>query len=88
MTQPTPSPQEVNRFHTKSDVDSSRTAQHHTIGLGANQVSSGQHNHDGNNSKLILEGKDTSFPATAPSSYSQAFMQRVVNLLREMGAGR
>lgn len=39
--------------HFNSDVDSSRLAYHHTIGLSANQVAGGLHNHDGANSRLI-----------------------------------
>lgn len=50
------SAKDVNKFHNKSDVDSSATAQHHTIGPRANQVPSGTHNHDGRNSKKIFEG--------------------------------
>lgn len=39
--------------HAQSDVDSSKYAQHHTIGIGPNQVPAGDHNHDGVGSKLI-----------------------------------
>lgn len=44
---PSPEPREVNLFHARSDLDSSTTAQHHTLGIGHNQASSGDHTHDG-----------------------------------------
>ena len=47
------SPEDVNSFHNNSDRDSSHTAQHHTLGLGPNQASPGNHTHDGKNSKRI-----------------------------------
>lgn len=49
----TPPGQEVNDFHARSDVDASRYAQHHTLGLKHNQASPGDHTHDGINSKLL-----------------------------------
>jgi hypothetical protein len=45
--------QDVNDFHLNSDRDSSHTAQHHTLGLGPNQASPGNHNHDGKTSARI-----------------------------------
>lgn len=33
--------------HYRSDVDSQKGAQHHTIGTGRNQAASGAHSHDG-----------------------------------------
>ncbi len=44
-----------NRGHRSSDVDSSILAQHHTLGVGPNQSSPGNHTHDGVNSKFIPE---------------------------------
>lgn len=44
----------VKEFHVNSDVDSSTDAQHHTIGSGVNQVASGAHDHDGQNSPFLL----------------------------------
>jgi hypothetical protein len=38
--------------HRQSDVDSSKFSQHHTLGVGPNQASPGNHNHDGVNSLL------------------------------------
>lgn len=53
---PRPAPQVVAEFHTNSDVDAEKDAQHHTIGTGVNQASSGSHKHDGNDSFLLLDG--------------------------------
>lgn len=47
---PTPSPDVVNRFHSKSDVDSSPNAHHHTIGPRKNQAADGAHIHNGDGS--------------------------------------
>lgn len=51
-----PSPTDVREFHTNDDVDVSQESHHHSIGPGVNQAASGAHNHDGNNSPLLLEG--------------------------------
>lgn len=47
------SAEEVNAFHTNSDVDKSAISQHHTLGTLATQASPGDHNHDGRNSVRI-----------------------------------
>jgi hypothetical protein len=39
--------------HTNSDVDASKYAQHHTLGISANQASPGDHNHDGKVSRKV-----------------------------------
>jgi hypothetical protein len=41
------SPVETRKDHSRSDVDLSRQAQHHTLGPKANQASPGDHTHDG-----------------------------------------
>ena len=38
----TPSPQEVNLFHSNDDCDSSPFAHHHTIGTSDNQAAAGE----------------------------------------------
>jgi hypothetical protein len=48
-----PSPEESNRAHFNSDVDSSRLSLHHTLGSGRNQASPGNHIHDGVTSPKI-----------------------------------
>lgn len=50
------SPREINDAHTKSDVDTSQQAQHHTIGLKRNQVAGGMHNHGGSDSRRVGTG--------------------------------
>lgn len=82
-----PEPRVVNVFHSRSDRDSAKSAQHHTLGLDANQASPGDHTHDGRNSKLILKGFDPTFPTTASATYSQTQMQAVIDALRALGAG-
>lgn len=54
--QQAPDERTVEKFHRKSDVDSRREAQHHTLGTDINQASPGNHRHDGSDSVLILEG--------------------------------
>lgn len=51
-----PDPNTVREFHINSDLDSSGDAQHHTLGPGVNQAANGAHQHDGNDSALLLEG--------------------------------
>ena len=48
-----PGAEEVNIFHTSSDVDKSAISQHHTLGTLATQASPGDHVHDGISSKRI-----------------------------------
>lgn len=52
----TPPPDQVNSFHSRSDVDSGWQAQHHTLGIKHDQAAAGDHKHDGNNSKKLMEG--------------------------------
>jgi hypothetical protein len=89
MTQPlpVPSPTEVARVHTNSDVDSSVNAQHHTLGIQHTQGSPGSHNHDGKNSKKIGKGLDLAFPTTANGTYSQTQIQSIIDALRDLGFG-
>ena len=54
--QVSPEPRDVNLFHARSDVDSSTSAQHHTLGIKHDQASSGDHNHDGRGSRKIGQG--------------------------------
>lgn len=50
------SPGQVNKMHSRSDVDRSWLAQHHTLGSKRNQASPGDHIHDGSESRLIGQG--------------------------------
>ena len=87
MTDPSPPPEVVNRFHANSDRDTSTTALHHTLGIAANQATAGNHNHNGQNSKKIGEGFNLSFPTTANAAYTQAQLQAVIDALRHLGYG-
>lgn len=54
-----PSAVESIQQHSRSDVDSSRKAQHHTLGKRQNQAAPGNHVHDGiNGAKLGLYQMD------------------------------
>lgn len=46
----------VRELHINADTDTDSQAIHHTLGPGVNQAASGAHNHDGNDSPLLLEG--------------------------------
>lgn len=51
-----PPPEIVNKFHERSDVDSSSLAQHHTLGVKHDQASPGDHTHNGEGSLFLMEG--------------------------------
>lgn len=53
---PYPSAEEVERFHTNSDVNARKESQHHTLGPGEFQASPGSHTHRGGDSLPLLEG--------------------------------
>lgn len=82
-----PNSVEVNNFHSNSDVDTAVTAQHHTIGILHNQVTGGDHNHNGKNSKKLGKGLDLGFPTTASATYSQSQIQSIIDALRDLGFG-
>lgn len=71
----------VNKFHNKSDVDTSSQSQHHTIGPKATQAASGKHNHDGRNSPQLLLG----FTLTG-SKGGNAAVASIVAALVQLGA--
>jgi len=48
-----PTAREVNILHSKSDVDTDVSAQHHTLGIRHDQSSPGDHVHDGFTSKTL-----------------------------------
>lgn len=78
-----PDPKVVNQFHARSDNDSGTEAQHHTLGVKANQASPGDHLHDGRASKKLLDGH---IIQNAPATYNQAQIQDIVDALRRLGA--
>jgi hypothetical protein len=51
-----PSAEEVDDFHTNSDLDLRLESQHHTLGPSPSQAAPGDHVHDGGDSALILDG--------------------------------
>jgi hypothetical protein len=76
-----PSTEEVENFHTNSDVDVRAESQHHTLGPGPSQASPGNHNHDGGTSPLILDGL-----SITGSRNSDAWRLSVNALLVRLGA--
>ena len=56
FTKDTPAPDVVIAFHARSDLDSSSTAQHHTLGIKHDQAAPGDHKHDGKASRRLMEG--------------------------------
>jgi len=51
-----PTAEEVDDFHTNSDLDLRLESQHHTLGPSPSQAAPGDHTHDGGDSALLLEG--------------------------------
>lgn len=49
-------PGQVRDFHTRSDLDFSKTSQHHTIGTKPSQAAGGDHNHYNNNGVKLAKG--------------------------------
>jgi hypothetical protein len=78
---PKPTTEEVDDFHTNSDVDLRAESQHHTLGSSPSQASPGNHNHDGGNSPLILDGL-----AITGSRATDAWRLSVNALLVRLGA--
>ena len=76
-----PTTEEVEDFHTNSDVDLRAEALHHTLGSNPSQASPGDHNHDGSNSALILDGL-----SITGSRNSDAWRLSVNALLKRLGA--
>jgi hypothetical protein len=74
-------PQTVAKFHEKSDLDSSQEAQHHSLGTKHDQAASGDHTHNGKNSRKILTGTTIS-----GSRASGAALISVIDALEKLGA--
>lgn len=78
---PLPTSREVTRFHSRSDVDSSAFAQHHTLGTKPNQAASGSHKHDGLSGLKLLDGVIIS-----GSRGGNAALESVIAALVQLGA--
>lgn len=50
----------VDEFHQQSDLDTRGQAQHHTLGVGQDQASPGNHTHDGSTSPGLWGGNTIS----------------------------
>lgn len=78
------SPEEVKSFHAKSDVDASILAHHHTLGAQRNQAASGDHNHNGENSRKLGEGEGLAITGLlAPATVAQvdAILDSLISML-------
>lgn len=69
---PSPDARTVDLFHKNAGVDTRAEDIHHTLGSGPNNASPGDHNHDGSDSALILDGititgSKSNFSTVAPS---------------------
>lgn len=53
---PSPSAEKVIQFHNRAPIDTRAEDIHHTLGVTGTQASPGDHNHDGGDSVLLLEG--------------------------------
>jgi hypothetical protein len=49
-------PRVIEQLHRRSDLDSSPTAQHHSLGPNGTQAAPGNHSHDGTNSPQLGAG--------------------------------
>ena len=54
------SPDEVNKLHSRSDVDKGWNSQHHTLGPKRGQASPGDHGHTGHTSRKLGYGLNLS----------------------------
>lgn len=73
--------EEVDDFHTNSDVNLRSESQHHTLGPGPTQAAPGNHRHDGGDSELLLVGETIS-----GSRASDAWRLSVNQILVRLGA--
>lgn len=74
-------PREVNLFHNRSDVDSSTTAQHHTLGIKHDQAAPGDHVHDGRGSRLLGTGLNLNLNRTGAT---QADIDNLILMLHNV----
>lgn len=78
-----PAPREVGLIHQRSDVDSSVNSQHHTLGIGHNQASPGDHMHDGRTSRKIGQGLGLTLTGAAAGNTALNDLIRMLHLVIE-----
>jgi hypothetical protein len=71
----------VGAFHTRDDLDTSKQAHHHSIGVSSATACSGNHNHRGSDSALLLEGV-----TLTGSRGGNAALPSIISALVELGA--
>lgn len=76
-----PAPNIVEDFHTNSDVDRDKDAQHHTIGTQEFQAAAGSHTHNGSDSLQLLTNEEI-----VGSRGGNTALKAVIDILVRMGA--
>lgn len=76
-----PAPQIVEDFHTNSDVNRDKDAQHHTIGTEEFQAAAGSHTHNGSDSLQLLTSEEI-----IGSRGGNTALKSVIDILVRMGA--
>lgn len=77
-----PSARAVAEFHKYSDLNTSPNAQHHSIGLGSNQVAPGRHYHNAQDSPFLL---DTFTITGSRSGATATVLQQILIALTALG---
>lgn len=85
---PVPTGQVVNKFHTRSDKDSSNFAQHHTLGTDHNQAAPGDHAHDGKNSRKVGFGRGLVISGAKNTAASEDSIVAMLKQVIEFTDGR
>lgn len=76
------SPGEVNKIHTRDDVDKSDFSHHHTLGPGKTQASPGTHTHDGFSSRGIGYGQNLTLTGAKGGNVA---LTNLIAMLKSMG---
>lgn len=73
MSDPTPTPKEVERLHKFDDVDAGKDSHHHTLGPNRDQAASGTHRDHVLSTSIV--GSKASFNATLINSIIAALVE-------------
>jgi hypothetical protein len=80
-----PDKKSVTAFHRNDDLDSDKSAHHHTIGPGINQASSGKHNHQNGDGAPLLDDSVDILTGSL-SGATDTVLGQVVVMLAKLGA--
>lgn len=78
-------PREVGQFHARSDLDSSASAQHHTLGIQHTQASPGDHSHDGRSSRKIGTGLKLTITGSTDTDKLNSLIAMLKNVIEFTG---